>query len=248
MSRFDLTEIQARAILDLRLQRLTQLEAGKIQAEYDELQRKIAELRAILGDERRVYALIREELLEIRGRFADERRTEIVPGEGEIDLEDLIAEEEMVISISNGGYIKRLPVTTYRALYPDYAIAPTVPTPGAVAALAAVRERGLRVVVVTSKIGRLARLHLDHLGMTVDEVAGDLFAEEKATALTEHGVRWYVGDHVADMVAARTAGVPGVGVATGPCSAADLEAAGASHVLPDLTAFPGLLSQIAVGP
>jgi DNA gyrase subunit A len=115
MSRFDLTEIQARAILDLRLQRLTQLEAGKIQAEYDELQRKITELRAILGDERRVYALIREELLEIRGRFADERRTEIVPGEDEIDLEDLIAEEEMVISISNGGYIKRLPVTTYRA-------------------------------------------------------------------------------------------------------------------------------------
>ncbi len=115
MSRFDLTEIQARAILDLRLQRLTQLEAGKIQAEYAELQTKIAELRAILGDERRVYALIREELLEIRGRFADERRTEIVPGEGDIDLEDLIAEEEMVISISNGGYVKRLPVSTYRA-------------------------------------------------------------------------------------------------------------------------------------
>ncbi|WP_246496294.1 DNA gyrase subunit A [Miltoncostaea marina] len=115
MTRFDLTEIQARAILDLRLQRLTQLEAGKIQAEYDELQKRIAELRAILGDERRVYALIREELLEIRGRFADERRTEIVPGEGDIDLEDLIAEEEMVISISNAGYLKRLPVTTYRA-------------------------------------------------------------------------------------------------------------------------------------
>ncbi|MGD9696694.1 MAG: DNA gyrase subunit A [Thermoleophilia bacterium] len=115
MTRFDLTEIQARAILDLRLQRLTQLEAGKIQAEYDELQTRIAELRAILGDEARVYALIREELLEVRGRFADERRTEIVPGEGDIDLEDLIAEEEMVISISNGGYVKRLPVSTYRA-------------------------------------------------------------------------------------------------------------------------------------
>ncbi len=115
MTRFELTEIQARAILDLRLQRLTQLEAGKIQAEYDELQGRIAELRAILGDERRVYALIREELLEIRGRYADERRTEIVPGEGDIDLEDLIAEEEMVISISNAGYVKRLPVTTYRA-------------------------------------------------------------------------------------------------------------------------------------
>jgi DNA gyrase subunit A len=115
MTRFELTEIQARAILDLRLQRLTQLEAGKIQAEYDELQHRITELRAILGDERRVYALIREELLEIRGRYADERRTEIVPGEGDIDLEDLIAEEEMVISISNGGYVKRLPVSTYRS-------------------------------------------------------------------------------------------------------------------------------------
>ena len=115
MTRFDLTEIQARAILDLRLQRLTQLEAGKIQAEYDELQVRIAELRAILGDEARVYALIRDEILEIKGRYADERRTEIVPGEGDIDLEDLIAEEEMVISISNGGYVKRLPVSTYRA-------------------------------------------------------------------------------------------------------------------------------------
>jgi DNA gyrase subunit A len=115
MSRFDLTEIQARAILDLRLQRLTQLEAGKIQAEYDELQKTIAELRAILGDESKVYALIREEILEIRERYADERRTEVVPGEGDFDLEDLIAEEEMVISISNLGYIKRLPVSTYRA-------------------------------------------------------------------------------------------------------------------------------------
>ena len=115
MTSFDLTELQARAILDLRLQRLTQLEAGKIQAEYEELQERITELRAILGDEARVYALIREELLEIRGRFADERRTEVVPGEGDIDLEDLIAEEEMVISISNGGYVKRLPVSTYRS-------------------------------------------------------------------------------------------------------------------------------------
>ena len=109
-------------------------------------------------------------------------------------------------------------VTTYRALYPDYAITPTVPTPGAVEALAAVRALGLRVVVVTSKLGRLARLHLDHLGLAADELAGDLFAEGKAAALVEHGVRWYVGDHSADMVAARTAGVPGIGVATGPCS------------------------------
>jgi len=138
-------------------------------------------------------------------------------------------------------------VTTYRALYPDYAITPTVPTPAAREALAAVRELGLRVIVVTSKLARLARLHLEHLGLVVDEVAGDLFAEGKAAALTEHDVRWYVGDHVADMVAARTAGVPGIAVATGPCPAGELIAAGAAYVLPDLTGFPALLREIAVG-
>jgi phosphoglycolate phosphatase len=138
-------------------------------------------------------------------------------------------------------------VDSYRALYPAYAIAPTVPTPGAMAALDAVHALGLRVVVVTSKIGRLARLHLDHLGMAVDELAGDLFAEGKAAALVEHGVRWFVGDHVADMAAARTAGVPGIGVATGPCSADDLRLAGATVVMPDLSGFPALLRQIAVG-
>jgi phosphoglycolate phosphatase len=139
-------------------------------------------------------------------------------------------------------------VTTYRALYEKLAITPSLPTPGAVETLDAVRAAGLRIVVVTSKLGRLARLHLDHLGMRPDELAGDLFAEGKATALVEHGVRWYVGDHVADMVAARTAGVPGIGVATGPCSEAELREAGAAHVLPDLTVFPTLLSEIAVGP
>ncbi|MFB9339994.1 HAD family hydrolase [Actinoplanes octamycinicus] len=138
-------------------------------------------------------------------------------------------------------------VTTYRALYPEFAITPSVPTAGAVEALAAVRAAGLRVVVVTSKLGRLARLHLDHLGMHADELAGDLFAEGKASALVEHGVRWYVGDHRADMVAARTAGVPGIGVVTGPCSADDLRDAGASYVLSDLTGFPALLNEIAVG-
>jgi phosphoglycolate phosphatase len=138
-------------------------------------------------------------------------------------------------------------VTTYRGLYPDYAIGPTLPTPGAVEALAAVRELGLRVVVVTSKLGRLAELHLAHLGMTADELAGDLFAEGKAAALVEHDVRWYVGDHVGDMVAARTAGVPGIGVATGPCNADELRVAGASYVLSDLTSFPALLRRITVG-
>ena len=139
-------------------------------------------------------------------------------------------------------------VTTYRALYPDYAIGPTLPTPGAVAALAAVRALGLRVVVVTSKIGRLAELHLAHLAMTADELVGDLFAEGKAAALVEHGVRWYVGDHVADMIAARAAGVPGIGVTTGPCTADELRDAGATHILGDLTTLPALLREIAVGP
>lgn len=138
-------------------------------------------------------------------------------------------------------------VTAYRTLYAEHAIAPTVPMPGAVEALAAVRAAGLRVVVVTSKLGRLAELHLEHLGLPADELAGDLFAEGKAAALTGHGVRWYVGDHVGDMIAARTAGVPGIGVVTGPCSAGELRDAGAAYTLPDLTAFPALLREIAVG-
>ncbi|MEV5690200.1 HAD family hydrolase [Micromonospora globbae] len=135
-------------------------------------------------------------------------------------------------------------VTLYRELYPAYAITPTVPLPGAREAIAAVRSRGGRVLVVTSKLGRLARLHLDHLGLEVDEVAGDLFAEEKATALREHGATHYVGDHVADMVAAAAAGVPGIAVATGPCSAQELRAAGADVVLDDLTGFPGALDRM----
>jgi phosphoglycolate phosphatase len=138
-------------------------------------------------------------------------------------------------------------VELYRSLYPAHAILPTRPLPGAVAALAAVRDLGLRVVVVSSKIERLVRLHLDHLGMAVDEVAGDLFAEGKAAALVSYGAAAYVGDHVADMVAAATAGVPGVGVTTGPCSAAELLAAGATTVIADLTALPAVLGGIAVG-
>ena len=138
-------------------------------------------------------------------------------------------------------------VTTFRALYPDHAVTPAVPTAGAREAIAAIRAMGLRVVVVTSKLGRLAELHLEHLGLVVDEIAGDLFAEGKAAALIEHGVGWYVGDHVGDMIAARTAGVPGIGVTTGPCSFEELRDAGAGYVLPDLTGLPALLREIAVG-
>jgi phosphoglycolate phosphatase len=138
-------------------------------------------------------------------------------------------------------------VDTYRTLYSEYAITPTVPTPGATEALAAVRAHGFRVVVVTSKLGRLAAEHLNHLNLQADELVGDLFAEGKAAAITEHGVRWFVGDHAGDMIAARTAGVPGIGVTTGPCDAEELRTAGATHVLSDLTAFPALLAKIAVG-
>lgn len=132
-------------------------------------------------------------------------------------------------------------VEQFRALYPRYAVAPSLPLPGATAALDLVHDRGGRVVVVTSKLGRLAQLHLDHLGLSVDTLAGDLFAEGKAAALREYGVQVYVGDHTADMVAARTAGIPGLGVASGPCPAADLLAAGATTVIDDLTRFPAAL-------
>ncbi|MFI6261746.1 HAD family hydrolase [Micromonospora sp. NPDC051006] len=141
-------------------------------------------------------------------------------------------------------------VRLYRELYPAYAITPTVPLPGAREAIEAIRARGGRVLVVTSKLGRLARLHLEHLGLVVDELAGDLFAEEKATALRQHGATHYVGDHVADMVAAAAAGVPGIAVTTGPCSAEELREAGAEVVLDDLTGFPAALDgmiQLALG-
>ncbi|MFE9960367.1 HAD family hydrolase [Micromonospora sp. NPDC005299] len=135
-------------------------------------------------------------------------------------------------------------VTAYRELYPAYAITPALPMPGAEAAIAAVHARGGRVMVVTAKMGRLAKLHLDHLGLAVDELAGDLFAEQKGTALGEHGATLYVGDHVADMAAAQAAGIPGVGVATGPCSREELSAAGAHVVLDDLAGFPAALDRI----
>jgi DNA gyrase subunit A len=116
METFDLSEIQAQAILDLRLQRLTGLERKRIEDEFADLQERIAELRSILGDEARIDALIREELLEIKQVYGkgDDRRSEIVAAEGELELEDLIAEEDMVIAITRSGYVKRLPVTTYR--------------------------------------------------------------------------------------------------------------------------------------
>jgi len=114
MDRFDLTRVQAQAILDLRLQRLTALEADKIRKDHADTLERIRELRELLGDEDKVKALIKEELLEIRERYGDERRTEITASEDEIDIEDLIADQQMVISITKSGYIKSLPLATYR--------------------------------------------------------------------------------------------------------------------------------------
>jgi DNA gyrase subunit A len=114
--RFDLSEIQAQAILDLRLARLTGLARKEVEDEYTDLQERIAELRTILGDPGRIDGVIREELLEVKEIYGrgDDRRTEIVSAEDELELEDMIAEEDMVIAITKSGYIKRLPVTTYR--------------------------------------------------------------------------------------------------------------------------------------
>lgn len=115
MSRFSLSERQAVAILDMQLRRLTGLERDKVEAEYQGLLKTIARLKAILGDMNLVYNIIKEELLEIRDKYADERRTRIVAQTGELDVEDLIAEEDIVVTMTHQGYIKRLPVDTYRA-------------------------------------------------------------------------------------------------------------------------------------
>jgi DNA gyrase subunit A len=116
MDRFDLSEAQAVAILELRLRALTALERKGVDDEYRDIQERIQELRNLLSDEAKIDALIKDELLELKGIYGrnDDRRTEIVAAEEELELEDLIAEEDMVIAITRSGYIKRLPVTAYR--------------------------------------------------------------------------------------------------------------------------------------
>ncbi|MER8231103.1 haloacid dehalogenase-like hydrolase [Streptomyces sp. NPDC094049] len=125
----------------------------------------------------------------------------------------------------------------YRALYPAYAIEPSHPMPGARDAIRAVREAGGRTIVVTAKNGPHAELHLAHLGIEPDAVVGGLWAEGKAEALRAHGAQVYVGDHVGDVRGAAAAGALSVAVATGPCAAGELTAAGADVVLTDLTDF-----------
>jgi DNA gyrase subunit A len=112
--RFELSEIQARAILDMQLRRLAALERQRILDEFAELQGLIAELQAILDDPARVRGIIVEELTELRDRFGDARRTRIVPGGGDLDMEDLIAEEEVVVTLTRAGYVKRVKASEYR--------------------------------------------------------------------------------------------------------------------------------------
>src|ERR687897_2517146 len=115
MKKFKLSERQAQAILDLRLQRLTALERQKVEQEHRDLIEKIEYLESVLANDDKVYEIIKEELLEVKAAYADERRTQIALQEGvDFEIEDLIAEEEMVISISNGGYLKSVPVNTFR--------------------------------------------------------------------------------------------------------------------------------------
>jgi DNA gyrase subunit A len=115
MADFGLSEIQAQAILDMRLQRLTGLERDKIETEYKETIKAIARFREILASERLVLGIIKEELTDLKNRYGDERRTEIVEETEELTIEDMIVEEDMVVTISHGGYIKRNPVTLYNS-------------------------------------------------------------------------------------------------------------------------------------
>lgn len=115
MQEFSLTEVQSQAILDMRLQRLTGLERDKIDKEYNELMEKIAYLQSILADENNLFSVIKDEMIAIRDKFAKDRLTEIKPAEGEFDIKDLFEEEEVAITLTHLGYIKRLPADTYKS-------------------------------------------------------------------------------------------------------------------------------------
>ena len=115
MKHFGLTDIQAQAILDMRLKTLSGLQREKIEEEYNELMKLIAHLKAILESEKLVFDIIKEELIEIRDKFGDDRKTKIVAAQGEFEVEDLIKEEQTVIALTQFGYIKRMPIDTYRS-------------------------------------------------------------------------------------------------------------------------------------
>ncbi len=115
IAEFELSKIQAQAILDMRLSQLTKLSVGDLESEYEALKKRIAELKGILADVQKVMGIVVKELEEVKKSFAQERRTQITSEAAEMSLEDLIAKEDVVISLSNSGYIKRIPVTTYQA-------------------------------------------------------------------------------------------------------------------------------------
>lgn len=115
MEEFDLSEVQSQAILDMRLQRLTGLERDKIELEYNELHEKIKYLKSVLADETLLYGIIKDEMLEIKDKYAKPRMTEILPAEGEIDVRDLFPEEDVAVTLTHLGYIKRLPSDTYKS-------------------------------------------------------------------------------------------------------------------------------------
>jgi phosphoglycolate phosphatase len=133
-------------------------------------------------------------------------------------------------------------VLRYREIYPEVAIERVSALPGAVDAVAAARERG-RVVVITAKAPDGARLHLEHLGLDIDEVHGLVWRDGKAEVLRRVGADVYVGDHLQDMAAARLAGARGIGVTTGPCTRTDLLAAGAQYTISSLIELRAVLAE-----
>jgi phosphoglycolate phosphatase len=151
-------------------------------------------------------------------------------------LRDFGAPEEKI-----AGLVRR-----FRHTYPEIVIPATVALPGAAAALDAVHALGGRTLVVTAKHAPNAAKHVAALGFDVDELIGDLWSAQKATALKEHRAFAYVGDHATDMTGARAADAIGVGVTTGPCDAEQLREAGAAVVLTSLTEFPAWLRTCAI--
>lgn len=151
-------------------------------------------------------------------------------------LDQMLSEHLPAKQVTRAGH-------RFRALYPDYAIAPVPAMPGAHEALAAVRRHGGRIVVVTGKYEPNARLHLAHLGLDHDLVEGWVWGAGKAATLRREGCLAYVGDHVHDVEGALAAPTMSVSVLTGGCSRDELEAAGTHVVLPDLTGFPDWLSE-----
>lgn len=133
-------------------------------------------------------------------------------------------------------------LTMYRELYPEIGVESALPLPGVAESLAAVHRAGGTVLVITAKYEPNARLHLEHLGLAVDELVGNAWAEEKGEVLRERGAAIYVGDHLGDIRAAKVADAVSVAVTTGPYAAEELSAAGADVVLRDLTGFPAWLA------